>query len=95
MRTRLFATLACLLLPGARSGLAQSADPFFATLGANYDIVYHEPGDTSNAGAHFDVTTTVKRDIPFVGILGEVGFNHFTGATVASVLGGAPAHPRQ
>jgi hypothetical protein len=77
------------LLLGVRAVHAQSADPYFATFSANYDVIYHETGDTSNAGAHFDVATTVKRDIPFVSALGEVGFNHFPGATVASVMGGA------
>jgi hypothetical protein len=67
---------------------AQSRDPFFTDFSANYDIVYHEPDSTSNAGGHFDVASTFKRDAPFIGPVGEVGFNHFTGGTVADVMGG-------
>lgn len=67
---------------------AQSRDPFFTDFSANYDIVYHEPNSTSNVGAHFDVASTWKRDAPFVGPVGEVGFNHFDGGTVADVMGG-------
>jgi hypothetical protein len=43
---------------------------------------------TSNAGAHFDVASTWKRDVPFIGPVGEVGFNHFDGATIVSLMGG-------
>ena len=67
---------------------AQSRDPFFTDFSANYDIVYHEPDSTSHAGAHFDVASTFKRDVPFIGPVGEVGFNHFDGGTVADVMGG-------
>lgn len=67
---------------------AQSRDPYFTDLSANYDVVYHETGDTSNAGAHVDVASTWKRDVPFVGPVGEVGFNHFDGGTVVNVMGG-------
>ena len=67
---------------------AQSRDPYFSTFSANYDVVYHEPGATSNAGAHVDLASTFKRDVPFIGPVGEFGFNHFDGGTVASVMGG-------
>jgi hypothetical protein len=73
----------------ATSASAQSSDPYFATANANYDLIYHETGDTSVAGAHFDFAGTVKRDVPFLGIVGEIGVNHFEGATVSSYMGGA------
>ena len=89
MKTRLLTLLAGLLLLVARSGSAQSRDPYFTTFSANYDVVYHEDNATSYAGAHFDVASTFKRDVPFIGPVGEVGFNHFDGGTVVSVMGGA------
>jgi hypothetical protein len=73
----------------ATSASAQSRDPYFATANANYDLIYHETGDTSVAGAHFDLAGTVKRDVPFLGIVGEIGVNHFDNATVSSYMGGA------
>jgi hypothetical protein len=88
MKTRLFTLLAGLLLLAARSVSAQSRDPYFTDFSASYDIVYHEPETTSHAGAHFDVASTFKRDVPFIGPVGEVGFNHFEGATVVSAMGG-------
>ena len=89
MKTRfafLFMTGSLLLFVHPAS--AQSRDPFFTDFSANYDFVYHEPGATSNAGAHFDVASTIKHDAPFVGPVGEVGFNHFDGGTVVNVMGG-------
>src|SRR5579864_5787852 len=73
----------------ASTASAQSLDPYASTFSGNYDFVYHELQDTSNLGAHFDVATTVKHDMPFLAVAGEVGVNHFTGATVSSYLGGA------
>ena len=67
---------------------AQSRDPYFTDLSVNYDFVYHETGDTSNAGAHVDVASTWKRDVPFIGPVGEFGFNHFEGGTVVDAMGG-------
>jgi len=67
---------------------AQSRDPYFTDFSANYDFIYHETGDTSNAGAHFDLASTWKRDAPFVGPVGEVGFNHFDAGTVVDAMGG-------
>ena len=87
MKSRLFILLAGVLLLAARSASAQSRDPYFTTFSANYDAIYHETGATSHAGAHFDVASTFKRDVPFIGPVGEVGFNHFDGGTVASVMG--------
>lgn len=87
MRTRLF-MLAGLLVLVAHSVSAQSRDPYFTTFSANYDFAYHELNETSGVGAHFDFATTIKRDVPYLGIMGEVGFNHFDGATVASFMGG-------
>jgi hypothetical protein len=68
---------------------AQSVDPYAATFSANYDLVYHELGDTSNLGAHFDVGSTITRDVPYLVVVGEAGVNHFTDANVSSFLGGA------
>ena len=73
----------------ASSVSAQSRDPYFTTFSANYDFVYHEFDETSNLGAHFDIASTIVREVPFLVLAGEVGVNHFNGATVSSVLGGA------
>jgi hypothetical protein len=89
MRHTLTTTLTVLFLIVATSSWAQSSDPYFATVSGNYDLVYHETGATSAAGAHFDVASTVKRDVPFLGIAGEIGFNHFDSATVSDYMGGA------
>src|SRR6266852_4632113 len=88
MKTRFVLPLAAVLLVLGHPVSAQSRDPYFSTFSANYDVVYHEPGATSNAGAHFDLASTLKRDVPFIGPVGEVGFNHFDGGTVVSVMGG-------
>ena len=88
MKTRLVLLLACFVLMFVHRASAQSRDPFFTDFSANYDIVYHEPDSTSHAGAHFDLASTLKRDVPFIGPVGEVGFNHFDGGTVADVMGG-------
>jgi hypothetical protein len=88
MRISLIAIVIGMLLFVATSSSAQSADPYFATVSANYDFVYHEPNATSALGAHFDVASTIKRDVPFLGVMGEIGFNHFDGATVSSYMGG-------
>jgi hypothetical protein len=87
MRTTLF-TFVAFLLVAASSVSAQSSDPFATTVSANYDFVYHELSDTSNVGAHFDIATTIKRDVPFLSLAGEVGINHFVDANVSSYLGG-------
>ena len=73
----------------ARCASAQATGSYATTFSANVDVAYHETGDDSFAGAHFDVAGTVKRDVPRVAIVGEAGFNHFSDATVVSVLGGA------
>lgn len=88
MRTRLVFLLAAFVLLIVHSASAQSPDPFYTDFSANYDLVYHEPGSTSNVGAHFDVAGTIKRDAPFVGPVGEVGVNRFAGGTVADFMGG-------
>jgi hypothetical protein len=88
MSTRLAFCLAAFVLLIVPRASAQSRDPFYTDFSANYDVVYHEPDSTSHVGAHFDVAGTLKRDSPFVGPVGEVGFNHFTGATIADVMGG-------
>jgi hypothetical protein len=88
MKIRFVLLLTALLFVSVHPAFAQSRDPYFTTFSANYDFVYHEPGSTSNAGAHFDIASTWKRDVPFVGPVGEVGFNHFDGGTIVSAMGG-------
>jgi hypothetical protein len=88
MKNRLVFLLAVSALLFVRPVSAQSPDPFYTDFSANYDVVYHEPDSTSNAGAHVDVASTFKRTAPFIGPVGEVGFNHFDGGTVADVMGG-------
>ena len=78
-----------LFIMTAVPGWAQSRDPYFATVSGNYDLVYHETGETSGVGAHFDAAGTIKRDMPFLGIMGEIGINHFDAGTVSDVMGGA------
>src|SRR4029077_15712714 len=88
MSTRLIVILGALVL-AASSASAQSRDPFAADFSANYDVVYHETGATSNVGAHFDLASTITRDVPYLVLLGEVGVNHFDAGSVSSFLGGA------
>jgi hypothetical protein len=89
MKKFLVTLLAGLLLIAARPASAQSRDPYFTTFSADYDVVYHQEGAaTSHAGAHLDVASTSNRDVPFIGPVGDVGFNHFEGAMVVSVMGG-------
>src|SRR5258707_1711156 len=88
MTNRLVLLLAAVLFISVHPVSAQSIDPYFSTFSANYDVVYHEPGNTSNAGAHFDVASTFKRDVPFIGPVGEIGFNHSEGGTIVSAMGG-------
>ena len=87
MKMRVMMLPVVLLLLAAGSVSAQSRDPYFTDFSANYDVAYHEPSVTSHAGAHFDVASTWKRDSPFIGPVGELGFNHFFGATVVSAMG--------
>jgi hypothetical protein len=87
MKLRLLILTAGLVL-AAQSAFAQSRDPYFTDVSANYDAIYHETGATSNLGAHFDIASTIKRDVPFIGPVGELGFNHFDGGTVVSGMGG-------
>src|SRR5947207_14995682 len=89
MKTRSVLVLAGVLFVSVHPAFAQSRDPYFTTFSANYDFVYHEPGATSNVGAHFDIASTITRDVPYLVVLGEVGVNHFDGGSVASFLGGA------
>ena len=87
MRTRLLLFIAPFVL-AASSVSAQSRDPYFATFTAGYDLIYHELGETSAVGGHFDVASTIKRDVPFLTLAGEVGINHFDGGNASSFLGG-------
>ena len=88
MKPHIFVMPAVLVLLAARAASAQSSDPYFTDMSASYDVIYHEPGVTSHAGAHFDIASTLKRDVPFIGPVGEVGINHFPGGTTVSLLGG-------
>jgi hypothetical protein len=88
MITRFAVLTVLILFTMVHTASAQSRDPYFTDLSANYDFVYHETGDTSHAGAHVDVASTWKRDVPFVGPVGEVGFNHFEGGTIVDAMGG-------
>jgi hypothetical protein len=85
-RTSLIGILS-LLVAGSTS--AQSKDPYFATATPSYDFFYHENGQSTAEGVHFDVASTIKRDVPFLGVIGEIGVNHFDTPTVTSYMGGA------
>jgi hypothetical protein len=87
MTTRLFALTAGCLLFAASSAFAQSRDPYFTDFSANYDAVYHA-SVTSNVGMHIDIASTIKRDVPFIGPVGEFGINHFDGGNIVSAMGG-------
>jgi hypothetical protein len=87
MRTRLLLLVAPIVL-AASPVAAQSGDPYYATFTPSYNLVYHELGETSAFGGHFDIATTIKRDTPFLSLAGEVGLNHFADANVSSFLGG-------
>ena len=89
MRTRLLLLVTPFLLAAASSVSAQSRDPYFATFTASYDLIYHELDETSALGGHFDIASTIKRDVPFLSLAGEIGINHFEDANVSSFLGGA------
>jgi hypothetical protein len=84
-----FLLLVSLLVAAVPPVSAQSADPYYTTFSGNYDFVYHELDETSGLGVHFDLASTIKRDVPFLSAVGEVGVNHFDGANVSSFLGGA------
>lgn len=88
MKISIVLPLAAVLFLLSHSASAQSRDPYFTDFSANYDFVYHETGATSNVGAHFDIASTLKRTEPFIGPVGEIGFNHFDGGTVVSAMGG-------
>ena len=90
MRTRilLFIFGSLLFAVSSVSAQTQSRDPYFATFTPSYDVIYHELGETSAFGGHFDIATTIKRDVPFLTIAAQVGINHFDDANVSSFLGG-------
>src|SRR5262249_7791037 len=90
MRTRLLLFVFTLLLFAASSvsPQPQSRDRFLPTFTPSYDLIYHELGETSAFGGHFDIATTIKRDTPFLSLAAEVGVNHFDDANVSSFLGG-------
>ena len=88
MTIRHLVVCACLML-ASRPAFAQPAGAYLTTFSANIDVAYHETRLDSSAGAHVDIAGTVKRDLPLVEVVGEAGFNHFSNATVATILGGA------
>jgi len=88
MSVRLILFAGILLLTGS-SASAQSRDPFAVDFSANYDVIYHESGVTSNVGVHVDIASTITRDVPYLVLVGEIGANHFDAGTVSSFLGGA------
>jgi hypothetical protein len=82
----LFAGLG-LTIVSATPALAQT--PADWTFGALYDVVFHAGSETSSVGAHFDVARQVQQlTNSDVQALGEIGFNHFEGATFSSFLVG-------
>jgi hypothetical protein len=92
MRTRILLLIAPILLTASSaSAQTQSRDPYFATFTPSYNLIYHELGETSAFGGHFDIATTIKRDTPFLSLAAEVGINHFEDANVSSFLGGVRA----
>jgi hypothetical protein len=86
MKNRVFGSCVLVGLLSFVGVQAASAQDSPLSVSANYDFVYHAPGDTSAAGAHFDVAGAIGGGLDLVG---EVGFNHFEGTTVQSYLGGA------
>jgi len=54
------------------------------TFGLSYDVFYREFEETSVAGVHIDVA----KPFGMLAGVGEIGFNHFGGATVSSFMGG-------
>jgi hypothetical protein len=87
MSKRLLLFIASLLL-AASSASAQSRDPYFSTFTAGYDLIYHELSETSAIGGHFDLASTIKRDLPFLTFAGEVGINRFNDVSVSSFMAG-------
>ena len=87
MRIRLL-LLSLPLLLAASTASAQSRDPYFATFTAGYDLIYHELDETSALGGHFDLASTIKRDVPFLTFAGEFGVNRFEDVNVTSFMGG-------
>jgi hypothetical protein len=87
MRIRLPLLIASLVL-AASSVSAQSRDPYFATFTAGYDLLYRELNETSALGGHFDLASTIKRDVPFLTLAGEVGVNRFDDVNVSSFMAG-------
>ena len=88
-KARLFSVLTAASLLVAGSASAQSTGAYSTTFSASADVAYRERNAESNVGAHFDVAITVNQGVPLVAVVGEAGFNHFSDATIASVLGGA------
>jgi hypothetical protein len=81
------ATLCLTVAAASRAAAQGSGDEWH--FGALYDPVFHVPSETSSVGVHFDVSkTVVERMGANVQGVGELGFNHFDGATFSSFLGG-------
>jgi hypothetical protein len=73
-----FALVLFVLMAGARVASAQT------TVAVNYDPLLHELSENSSLGAHGDVA----RFFGSIGVLGEVGVNHFDQATVITLAPG-------
>ena len=93
LRLPLIATLFIALgAPGA--ALAQTSNRLDAQVifDALYDPVFNiagAGGETTHAGAHFDVGVEAWKSDPLrLLVVGEIGFNHFTGDTDAGYFGG-------
>jgi hypothetical protein len=81
MRRRLlgeFVLGLCVFVAGSRVAAAQT------TVAANYDLLLHELSENSSLGGHGDVA----KFFGSIGVLGEVGANHFNQATVVTVAPG-------
>jgi hypothetical protein len=58
-------------------------------VGALYDPVFHVTDETSNAGAHFDVSQNIiEKPGSSISWVGEFGFNSFENETITGYLGG-------
>jgi hypothetical protein len=81
MRRRLlreFVLGLCVFVVGARAAAGQT------TVAANYDLLLHELSENSSLGGHGDVA----KFFGSIGVMGEVGVNHFNQATVITLAPG-------
>lgn len=81
MRRRLLSEVVLgLFLSMAGAGVAAAQ----TTVAANYDVLLHELTENSSLGGHGDVA----KFFGSVGVMGEVGVNHFNQATVVTLAPG-------